>query len=56
MHSPDFEWDELRYLLAVARQGSTIAAARVLGVRGSRSRACWTVSMHGTPAGASNSW
>lgn len=27
-----FEWGDLRYLLAVARHGSTLAAARVLGV------------------------
>lgn len=27
-----FEWGDLRYLLAVAREGSTLAAARVLGV------------------------
>ncbi len=27
-----FDWSDLRYLLAVARQGSTIAAARALGV------------------------
>jgi DNA-binding transcriptional LysR family regulator len=27
-----FDWNDLRYLLAVARQGSTLAAARALGV------------------------
>lgn len=27
-----FDWNDLRYLLAVAREGSTLAAARVLGV------------------------
>ncbi|MDP3895175.1 MAG: LysR family transcriptional regulator [Mesorhizobium sp.] len=27
-----FEWDDLRYFLAVARDGSTLAAARALGV------------------------
>jgi DNA-binding transcriptional LysR family regulator len=27
-----FDWDDLRYFLAVAREGSTIAAAKVLGV------------------------
>ena len=33
MHSPpEFDWDALRCLLAVARQGSTIAAGRALGV------------------------
>jgi len=32
-HSPlKFNWDDLRYLLAVARQGSTLAAGRALGV------------------------
>ncbi|WP_372660387.1 LysR family transcriptional regulator [Hydrogenophaga sp.] len=33
MHSPTkFQWDDLRYLLAVAREGSTLAAGRALGV------------------------
>lgn len=27
-----FDWDDLRYFLAVAREGGTIAAARALGV------------------------
>lgn len=27
-----FDWDDLKYFLAVARQGSTLAASRVLGV------------------------
>ena len=27
-----FDWNDLRFLLAVAREGSTIAAARTLGV------------------------
>lgn len=32
-HSPDgFDWDDLKYLLAVARYGSTLAAGRALGV------------------------
>ena len=32
-HSPpDFDWDDLKHLLAVARHGSTVAAARALGV------------------------
>lgn len=26
-----FDWDDLRYFLAVARHGSTVAAARALG-------------------------
>ena len=29
---PMFDWNDLRFLLAVARDGSTIAAARSLGV------------------------
>jgi DNA-binding transcriptional LysR family regulator len=33
MHSPTrFAWDDLRYFLAVARHGSTVAAGRALGV------------------------
>jgi DNA-binding transcriptional LysR family regulator len=33
MHSPThFQWDDLQYLLAVARHGSTLAAGRALGV------------------------
>jgi DNA-binding transcriptional LysR family regulator len=33
MHSSGgFDWDDVRYFLAVAREGSTIAAARALGV------------------------
>lgn len=33
MHNrPMFAWDDLRFLLAVARDGSTLAAARALGV------------------------
>ncbi|YCI06666.1 LysR family transcriptional regulator (plasmid) [Ensifer sp. D2-11] len=33
MHNPGkFDWNDLRYLLAVSRQGSTLAAARELGV------------------------
>jgi DNA-binding transcriptional LysR family regulator len=33
MHSPTrFNWEDLRYFLAVARHGSTIAAGRALGV------------------------
>lgn len=33
MHSPpDFDWDDVRYFLAVARHGSTVAAGRALGV------------------------
>ncbi|WP_167784858.1 LysR family transcriptional regulator [Ramlibacter rhizophilus] len=33
MHSPpDYDWDDLRHFLAVARHGSTLAAAPVLGV------------------------
>ena len=33
MHSPtQFQWDDLKYLLAVARHGSTLAAGRALGV------------------------
>jgi DNA-binding transcriptional LysR family regulator len=33
MHNYDmFDWNDLRYLLAVARHGSTLAAARALGV------------------------
>ncbi|MBS0343087.1 MAG: LysR family transcriptional regulator [Proteobacteria bacterium] len=32
-HSPNsFDWDDLKYLLAVAREGSTLAAGRALGV------------------------
>lgn len=32
-HSPNgFDWDDLKHLLAVARQGSTLAAGRALGV------------------------
>jgi DNA-binding transcriptional LysR family regulator len=32
-HKPNtFDWDDLRYLLAVARHGSTLAAGRALGV------------------------
>ena len=32
-HSPnDFDWDDLKHLLAVARHGSTLAAGRALGV------------------------
>jgi DNA-binding transcriptional LysR family regulator len=32
-HSPSgFDWDDLKYLLAVARHGSTLAAGRALGV------------------------
>lgn len=27
-----FDWDDLRYFLAVARQGSTLAAAKIMGV------------------------
>ena len=27
-----FDWDDLKYFLAVARQGSTLAASRGLGV------------------------
>lgn len=30
--TPVFDWNDLRYLVAVARQGSTLAAARELGV------------------------
>ena len=29
-HSPGFDWDDLRFFLAVARHGSTVAAARAL--------------------------
>ena len=32
MQSPPMDWNDLRYFLAVARAGSTIAAARELGV------------------------
>ncbi len=32
-HTPDdFDWDDLKHLLAVARHGSTLAAGRVLGL------------------------
>lgn len=31
-NSPDFDWDDLKHLLAVARHGSTLAAGRALGV------------------------
>ncbi|RZJ08594.1 MAG: LysR family transcriptional regulator [Rubrivivax sp.] len=32
-HTPqDFDWDDLKHLLAVARQGSTLAAGRAMGV------------------------
>ena len=27
-----FDWNDLRYLLAIAREGSTLAAAKALGV------------------------
>ncbi len=27
-----FDWDDLRYLIAVSRHGSTLAAAKALGV------------------------
>lgn len=29
---PEFDWNDLRYFVAVAREGSTLAAARALGV------------------------
>jgi DNA-binding transcriptional LysR family regulator len=29
---PEFDWNDLRYFVAVAREGSTLAAAKVLGV------------------------
>jgi DNA-binding transcriptional LysR family regulator len=29
---PDFDWNDLRYLIAVAREGSTLAAAKAVGV------------------------
>jgi DNA-binding transcriptional LysR family regulator len=29
---PKFDWNDLRYFVAVAREGSTLAAATVLGV------------------------
>ena len=32
VQSPDFDWDDLKHLLAVARHGSTLAAGRALGV------------------------
>jgi DNA-binding transcriptional LysR family regulator len=33
LHNPEmFDWNDLRHFLAVARQGSTIAAAKLLGV------------------------
>ena len=32
-HTPqDFDWDDLKHLLAVARHGSTLAAGRALGL------------------------
>ena len=31
-HPHDFDWDDLKHLLAVARHGSTLAAGRALGV------------------------
>jgi DNA-binding transcriptional LysR family regulator len=31
-NKPSFDWNDLRYLLAIAREGSTLAAARALHV------------------------
>jgi DNA-binding transcriptional LysR family regulator len=28
-----FDWNDLKFFLAVAREGSTLAAARTMGVR-----------------------
>ena len=31
-NQPSFDWNDLRYLLAIAREGSTLAAGRALRV------------------------
>ena len=41
-----FDWDDLRYFLAVARQGSTIAAGRALQVNQSTVHRRLTVLEH----------